>query len=489
MEVQLWVDDTFELLFSISRSNFAIFGSTFFTPSMTFLEFLNEYWIFAILFGLFIQVKILTVLDRSTSKSILKTFARVLGIEKVPVTDKNIKEYEKEIIKKLIEIREGRVGSSAEITKLVNRETELRSSFQALEETVRKLKNENDLLLNRANELADERSTLLNIIQEKDELSKDFAFLNHNSIAKLSNLISDYQTVQYSISEKYLRSKSHPALVEAKRIDELRVETKAYIKTYKEIIYKWEYLLAVFPELADYAEDIGSIRLEVSPSFKNALPDNVDIDNVKNFLSKQEYDSMSVDDRNQLALDRYLSGSKSNWQIGRDYELFCGWEYEQNGWDVTYTGMEKKLEDLGRDLISVKGRKVNVIQCKYWSRTKMIHEKHVLQIFGTALLYQLDNKDKEVKPVLITNTNLSQTALEFARKLNVEIVTKPIRNFPRIKCNVSKDEFGITTRIYHLPFDQQYDKTRIKNNGEFYAYTVKEAVEAGFRRAYKYQGG
>ena len=31
--------------------------------------------------------------------------------------------------------------------------------------------------------------------------------------------------------------------------------------------------------------------------------------------------------------------------------------------------------------------------------------------------------------------------------------------------------------------DQQYDKTVISKSGEFYAWTVKEAFDAGFRRA------
>lgn len=42
-------------------------------------------------------------------------------------------------------------------------------------------------------------------------------------------------------------------------------------------------------------------------------------------------------------------------------------------------------------------------------------------------------------------------------------------------------------KIYHLPFDQQYYRTEIKSPGEFYAWTVEEAVNAGFRRAFKYR--
>lgn len=51
-----------------------------------------------------------------------------------------------------------------------------------------------------------------------------------------------------------------------------------------------------------------------------------------------------------------------------------------------------------------------------------------------------------------------------------------------IKCNVNQGN-----KIYHLPFDQQYDRTQICKPGEFYAYTVKEAVTAGFRRAYRHR--
>lgn len=36
--------------------------------------------------------------------------------------------------------------------------------------------------------------------------------------------------------------------------------------------------------------------------------------------------------------------------------------------------------------------------------------------------------------------------------------------------------------------DQQYDRTIItKSKGEFYAFTVKEAEDAGFRRAFKHR--
>lgn len=45
-------------------------------------------------------------------------------------------------------------------------------------------------------------------------------------------------------------------------------------------------------------------------------------------------------------------------------------------------------------------------------------------------------------------------------------------------------------KIYHLPFDQQYDKVVIEpERGEFYADSVATAEARGFRRAFRYRGG
>ena len=140
---------------------------------------------------------------------------------------------------------------------------------------------------------------------------------------------------------------------------------------------------------------------------------------------------------------------------------------------------------MGRDLIAINNRHVLIVQCKNWSQEKTIHEKHIFQLYGTVILYKLDNPYFEVKGVFITTTRLSDKARAVASELDIKIVEQlPLGEFPRIKCNINR-----TTgeRIYHLPFDQQYDTTVIsKKDGELYAFTVKEAEERGFRRAYKH---
>lgn len=60
----------------------------------------------------------------------------------------------------------------------------------------------------------------------------------------------------------------------------------------------------------------------------------------------------------------------------------------------------------------------------------------------------------------------------------------PLADYPRIKCNISRGG----ERIYHLPFDQQYDTTVITpSTGELWAQTVAEAETAGFRRAWRWR--
>ena len=157
---------------------------------------------------------------------------------------------------------------------------------------------------------------------------------------------------------------------------------------------------------------------------------------------------------------------------------------------------------MGRDIIAEKDGVVKIIQCKYWSHNKVIHEKHVFQLFGSVVEYRIQNPDskehqadlfgkgqdaKRIEAIFVTSTLLSDRAKKVASILNIKVIeNKKIENWPMIKCNISQ---RTGEKIYHLPFDQQYDKVRIEaDRGEFYASTVIEAEQAGFRRAWKWKG-
>lgn len=269
-------------------------------------------------------------------------------------------------------------------------------------------------------------------------------------------------------------------------IRELRVWAKNEIEKHKIASYQLQYLLALYPGLQDVLDvDYADLQVE-----KGKIPEH---DYTRDYLSKEEWGSLTVSERNQLALDRYVdSHSKTKWQIGRDYEMYIGYTYETDGWSVQYTGVELGYEDLGRDLIAVRGDETQIVQCKYWSETKVIHEKHIMQLYGTMIAYRVQNPSldpEKIKGVFVTNIVLSDTAAQFAQLLGIVVREKvPKGEFPRIKCNIGKDEFGSETHIYHLPMDLNYDSVKLDKPGECMVFTVKEAEEKGFRRAFKWSG-
>jgi hypothetical protein len=92
----------------------------------------------------------------------------------------------------------------------------------------------------------------------------------------------------------------------------------------------------------------------------------------------------------------------------------------------------------------------------------------------------------QISSWLFTSATVSETAAKFALMLGVRIGQNvQLGRYPAIKCNVSLRD---GTKIYHLPFDQQYDRTLIEFKDERYVATIAEAEALGFRRAYRWRG-
>ena len=175
--------------------------------------------------------------------------------------------------------------------------------------------------------------------------------------------------------------------------------------------------------------------------------------------------------------DKYKKRIFSKYGIGEFYERQIRYLYERNGWRVIPYGIIKGKSDLGRDLICIKKNQVLIIQAKNWSKSKTIHEKHLMQLSGTMLHYA--NKTKKIpKGVFVTTTRLSKTAKDFAKELNIHHrYVKLDKNFPMIKCNVNKRG----KKLYFLPFDKFYDKVHIeRKKDEFYTNSIKVAESKGF---------
>ena len=332
----------------------------------------------------------------------------------------------------------------------------------------------------------------LNAVQEQIEKLEQYKegliermgmYIAHKceSYHHLAGLVADMRTRHYEKTATYLRTKKRPAIKKAQEVIELRQETKEILKEKKILEYQLAYIRSLYPNIDDIFDDAFE-----SSEFE--LETDETTDRVRLYLSPDEYNKISPTERNQRALDNYIKGPKTKWQIGRDYELYIGYLCRQRGYKVEYTGIELKLEDMGRDLIVYDHLNTYIIQCKNWSQEKEIHEKHIFQLYGSAVLYKIEHPFFNAKAVFVTTAQLSEKAKQFAEILDIDVKYVKMNEFPRIKCNIGKDANGNPAKIYHLPFDQQYDRTQILNNGEMFANTVEEAENAGFRRAYRWHG-
>lgn len=289
-----------------------------------------------------------------------------------------------------------------------------------------------------------------------------------------------------------LRSKRRPAYKAAEEVSLARAERRAYKEKLKFLEYQLQSYKEYFPFLEEYEDAILDEAITLVPGEDN-IEAIENADPVLRYVQKSEFESLSSSQRNQLALDRYLAGKLSQAGIGRMYERYLGYLYERDGWFVEYHGIVEGYEDLGRDLICTKDEEVQIVQAKCWSAEKVIREKHLFQLFGTTQMYLMylpreDLLSPSVSSVFTTTTVLSDVARQAAKwlKINVKERFPLAKDYPMIKCNINQSS---KEKIYHLPFDQQYDRTKIVPRfGEFYASTVAEAERRGFRRAYRFSG-
>jgi len=312
-----------------------------------------------------------------------------------------------------------------------------------------------------------------------------------------------YEMIDFKIAE-FLEKKLKPAFSSADRVREIAKEKRLLQKIFRVTRNLIKYYESLFPWLPEFVgHNLDELVEQIT---REERKESVEDDPVRFYLTKAEYEKLSTTERNQRALDRYWAKKKKPWEIGRDYERYIGYLYESEGYGVYYQGIMEGLEDLGRDLIAKKDNNIEIIQCKYWSQHKTIHEKHICQLFGTTLKYWIENQreirkvrniqqnlfselihKKYITGVFITSTSLSSTAHEFAKELGIIVKENfQFNKYPSIKCNISR---RTKEKIYHLPFDQQYDKTIIEEErNELYVESVAEAEDLGFRRAFKWKG-
>ena len=201
-------------------------------------------------------------------------------------------------------------------------------------------------------------------VAEKESFVNDFLSAKIDEFPVVATVIADYETARNAYIADILELKKRPSFKGADEVRAIRAEKNALIRENKAYTWELEYIKSLLPWLSDLEDD----PIEPTNSYKN--PNYKDSDVAGYWLTPEEYHLLSPTERNQLALDRYKKRHKTNAEIGREYERYIGYLYEEKGYSVTYYGIERGLEDFGRDLICKKGGRTLVIQCKCWSNKK-----------------------------------------------------------------------------------------------------------------------
>lgn len=340
--------------------------------------------------------------------------------------------------------------------------------------------------------LQEERKAITHLINEKTE-----------GFPWLAGAYDQYYRLQDLKLAEQLETKSHPALKAAEELRQIAKERREAEKAARLADYLLDYCRHLAPWLDEYigleVEELDEIIKEIHSSWEKKERE-FDEEVKRHFGPK--YEGLTPTEKLQKKLDWYWGKpNKSNWQIGRDYERYIGYLYEKKGWNVYYHG-KKGFEDLGRDLICKKDNTAEIVQCKYWAREKIIHEKHIYYLFGTTVEYYLENfgdredlqlalfpsliQKRNVTPKLVTTIEVSTKAEQVAKVLGVAVEKILFEYYPSVKCNVAR---RTGEKIFHLPFDQQYDTVLVEEERlECYVETIAEAEALGFRHAYRWIG-
>ncbi len=327
-------------------------------------------------------------------------------------------------------------------------------------------KNELQDLNAKLNKELDEAEYVYRELYDKYECAK-------SDITNLEQKVDDFdQMISAKNPFDYVAHLRAHALEHIKEYEDKKVDELAELFKYQ---YKFEYLLSIYPELRKFKDDDAYI---------NYMHEEEKRCNIKNWLSDEEYFQLSEEGREQLAVDRYISDSSkwSDWEKGRNYEIYCAYILYNEGYDIIQEGLNKKLEDKGRDIIAIhrESGKVLIVQCKNWKSE--VRENIIFQLFGSYAQWLFENGrklyDPDVVPWIYVTGSVSPVAQDCAKMLKIQIRHLPMGPFPPIKCNVNKNT---GEKIYHLPFDRHYDLVKINAKGKGYKFEIAEAIQEGFR--------
>lgn len=338
------------------------------------------------------------------------------------------------------------------------------------------------------------QETKNNLLQKESDLKEEIASFESRKVAFDEELKKQksYLDILKTASEEKMQTFPYLAgiianykvqMLEIKVRDQVtKKELTSKLKSLEKKVAMLENQLAIYEYTFPILEELKTLDVH---DLEQAVRDTDDSGFNYQWLSAEEYATLTSTEKQEKWLDRYFHArSRTAWEAGIKYERYIGYLCEKKGFAVRYTGALLKLKDMGRDLIVTKDKNTYIVQCKRFSENKEIHENHIFQLYGSIYHYKSENPGENVVGVFVTSSRLSEVACACAKDLSLQVFENvAFKDYPCIKCNVSSSG----EKIYHLPFDQQYDNTHIgKRPGECYATTVREAQALGFRHAMKH---
>lgn len=170
-------------------------------------------------------------------------------------------------------------------------------------------------------------------------------------------------------------------------------------------------------------------------------------------------------------------------KIGKLYERFVGYKYTLKGYTVHYLGLTGKDKLKGIDLRAENDKEILLIQCKCHTHTKIFHSDIIDKLGGAIAAFKKKTQTKKsIRGIFYTSAGVADEAKQEASLLGIEIIENEPYNphYPQIKCNISLHN----EKRYFLPWVPSYDNVIIEpEKGEFFADSVLDAVDVGFKRA------
>lgn len=252
------------------------------------------------------------------------------------------------------------IGYNFHYEEISNAEIEKRKQAEIQTDNIKKDLERNNIEVSRIKEDYSKKETAIKSLLRSKTPFRD-----------CSEMTSELELSIFDQSAHWLKTKRPPAARASEEVKAMRSKVNEIICNSKALEYRLQFIEKIFPEIHQYLESDEDLLAITEYSSYQELEDNQD--RSKNYLTDEEYRSLSSAQRNQLALDRYIkSRSKTKWAIGRDYEMYCAWYFEQKGYCVIRNGILQKLNDCGRDLIMTRHvdlfdsiEETWVVQCKY----------------------------------------------------------------------------------------------------------------------------